>query len=777
MRRSRLSVALLVLAGLLLVGGCDLLAPNGPPTAAIERPTAGAVLDADSTAVFEGSASDPEDGELAGEALRWTSSVDGSLGSGTAVAVSGLSLGAHDVLLVATDSEGSADTATVRVEVNAAPSAVIAEPSDGTVFNEGEQANFAGSATDPEDGGLSRSSLVWTSDVDGLLGTGERVRRPGMSPGPHVVVLTATDSHGFTGVDTVRVRINPAPEVTILTPADGSAFEEGETIVLTGGATDEESGAVEGDALVWTSSEDGEIGRGETVTGPELSPGIHTITLSATDARGAVGTASIRVAVGVTTLSLGEAVTDIGAPRGGQRHFAVRVPAGDAIRLRFLLTGGSGDADLYVRRGRYPARQEGEFDCASANPGNEDSCTFDEPADGTWFVLLYAFSAFDGAALLAELESPTDDCSLGSPDADGDRLPDCAETGTGVFVNALDTGTDPANHDTDLDGLGDGDEVLGTLAGLDLPAFGVSPLRKDILMEYDWVVDSNDCGVHSHQPRPAQVEMVTAMFADAPVANPDGSIGIHMVHDYGQGGLFTGGNRLADDDGAIAGGVGGRDFAAHKAANFALEREGYFHYVLMLHHYDTDSRSSGQAELGHDDMIVSLQCAVDRDAAVAHTIAHELGHNLNLHHGGAIPFPNYKPNYNSIMNYRYQFPGADGDCTPPGDGVMDFSYGTRPDLDENDLDEADGICGADGPPWDWNGDGDTADTGLALDINVDFSGEGDGQLGVLSDYDDWANIVLTGVNQDGDGVSLRTTTEVVSCQPVPDRSGHRGGVR
>jgi hypothetical protein len=45
------------------------------------------------------------------------------------------------------------------------------------------------------------------------------------------------------------------------------------------------------------------------------------------------------------------------------------------------------------------------------------------------------------------------------PDRDGDELPDWAETGTGRYVDERDTGTDPDNHDTDADGLSDGDEV------------------------------------------------------------------------------------------------------------------------------------------------------------------------------------------------------------------------------------------------------------------------------------------------------------------------------
>ncbi|MFN7951805.1 MAG: hypothetical protein U0610_08750 [bacterium] len=46
-------------------------------------------------------------------------------------------------------------------------------------------------------------------------------------------------------------------------------------------------------------------------------------------------------------------------------------------------------------------------------------------------------------------------------DTDGDRLNDCAETNTGIYVSPTDTGTDPFDADTD-GGLLDKDEVLGT---------------------------------------------------------------------------------------------------------------------------------------------------------------------------------------------------------------------------------------------------------------------------------------------------------------------------
>ena len=68
-----------------------------------------------------------------------------------------------------------------------------------------------------------------------------------------------------------------------------------------------------------------------------------------------------------------------------------------------------------------------------------------------------------------------------SNDNDGDGLLNCYETNTQVYVDAQNTGTDPNNADTDGDAISDGDEVLGTLAGLDLPAMGANPLVKNIL--------------------------------------------------------------------------------------------------------------------------------------------------------------------------------------------------------------------------------------------------------------------------------------------------------
>lgn len=367
-------------------------------------------------------------------------------------------------------------------------------------------------------------------------------------------------------------------------------------------------------------------------------------------------------------------------------------------------------------------------------------------------------------------------------DSDGDRLDDCAERDTGVFVDSDDTGTDPLLADTDGDGIDDGDEVLGTLAGLDLPELGVHPLVRNVLVEYDWFDDNADpthpsqpypksCEPHSHRPSELALVKVTTAFAGAGGLNPDGSAGILAIHDYGQGAPFTGGNLVPDVDGVIAGGVGGNDFVAIKSEHFASERQGYFHYALLPHRYNNNDSSSGQAELPGDDLIVSLFCFAvhpEESRYVGHTILHELGHNFDLGHGG-FESCNRKPNYNSVMNYNYQFPGVDTNCTPPGDGLLDYSRGTRIDLDETDLDETLGTCGT--APWDWDDD-ETLEAGVQQDLNLDGDGNATnagcgGIFTILRDHDDWSALDLAAFAGDGDGAEPRRPARVVDCDNVP----------
>jgi len=347
------------------------------------------------------------------------------------------------------------------------------------------------------------------------------------------------------------------------------------------------------------------------------------------------------------------------------------------------------------------------------------------------------------------------------PDADGDGIPDQFETNDGVVSGPTAIGTDPADDDTDGDALRDGDEVFHTVEGLDLRPMGANPVRKDIFVEVDWFDD----GTHSHRPTSAVVNLLVAAYAAASTPNPYGaSPGIALHIDYGQGGAFTGGNLIPGGDTVV---VFSTEFYTYKEAHFNENRRDYFHYSIHCHRYNTETNnSSGVAEINGNDFIVSLQSNLSA-SNVSKTFMHELGHNIGLRHGG-FENRNRKPNYNSVMNYRHQFPGADSDCNAIGNGVLDYSRGLNIALDENNLDESAGVCGSVAIDWDGSG---TIETSVTRNINCNTGSSQacgtstnceDSTCNVLLDNDDWADINFNGVIG-GDFAA----PELIECQDTP----------
>jgi hypothetical protein len=95
-----------------------------------------------------------------------------------------------------------------------------------------------------------------------------------------------------------------------------------------------------------------------------------------------------------------------------------------------------------------------------------------------------------------------------------------------------------------------------------------------------------------------------------------------------------------------------------------------YHYGIFADSIGAPCGPSGIAEVRGNDFIVSLGCGFTEPAGSineqAGTFMHELGHNLNLDHGGArstnppVSSTDYsmncKPNYLSVMNYARQVP-------------------------------------------------------------------------------------------------------------------------
>jgi hypothetical protein len=98
------------------------------------------------------------------------------------------------------------------------------------------------------------------------------------------------------------------------------------------------------------------------------------------------------------TLTNGVAITGLSGASGAQQQFSIVVPAGQSL-LTVKITGGTGDADLYVRAGSPPTLQT--FDCRPFITGNNETCTTSNPAANTYFVMLNGFTAYTGVTLLA----------------------------------------------------------------------------------------------------------------------------------------------------------------------------------------------------------------------------------------------------------------------------------------------------------------------------------------------------------------------------------------
>jgi len=84
------------------------------------------------------------------------------------------------------------------------PFPLVVFPTSGSSFAENEEIYLLGSATDMEDGPLYESDLVWSSDIDGNLGSGSELAIQ-LSNGAHKIALTATDSEGNVAQDQIVV--------------------------------------------------------------------------------------------------------------------------------------------------------------------------------------------------------------------------------------------------------------------------------------------------------------------------------------------------------------------------------------------------------------------------------------------------------------------------------------------------------------------------------------------------------------------------------------------
>ncbi|HET7011796.1 MAG TPA: hypothetical protein VFI11_13550 [Anaerolineales bacterium] len=162
---------------------------------------------------------------------------------------------------------------------------------------------------------------------------------------------------------------NRSPLPLIYIPGEGLVLPANGVVVLKGAATDAEDGPLPAESLQWSSDRDGPLGQGGHLVQRGLSPGVHTLTLSATDSSGETATAVVHIAVDPNVVrwlpdeneqaALHGILTAAGGPAEPEESPAVgRLPAPAliAIAAGVLLVGAAGVGLVLLGLRRRPGR-------------------------------------------------------------------------------------------------------------------------------------------------------------------------------------------------------------------------------------------------------------------------------------------------------------------------------------------------------------------------------------------------------------------------------------
>ena len=112
------------------------------------------------------------------------------------------------------------------------------------------------------------------------------------------------------------------------------------------------------------------------------------------DAAAEVAKASGTTGGGTTPVT--STVTNISVAASAWKYYTVVVPTG-RTNLTVSISGGTGDADLYVRRGANPTTTT--YDCRPYKTGNAETCSFTNPVAGTYYIGIRGYTAVSGLTL------------------------------------------------------------------------------------------------------------------------------------------------------------------------------------------------------------------------------------------------------------------------------------------------------------------------------------------------------------------------------------------
>jgi large repetitive protein len=323
---------------------------------------------------------------LTGEAAGWlTVSAAGAL-SGTPMAS-----GTSTVTVAVADESGQQATRQLPIVVRA-PLAVAAISLPTATQGRAYAAQLVATGGD----GVYTWSLEHGALPSGVaLTAGGALTGTPTDGGEFTFTVQVTDGAGRVATRSLSLTVARAPTIqTGSLPAGDVGSSYAAQLQATGGTGAYTWSVIEGvlpDGLTLSST--------GTITGTPLTVGNSTFTVRVADEAAATHSRAFTIVIAqIEALSNGVVVTGIGGEAGSSRYYAIEVPTG-ATQLTVATSDGTGDVDLYIRRGALP--QEYVYDCRPFRPGNEETCTVTAPAAGYWYIMLRGHAAYADVRLVA----------------------------------------------------------------------------------------------------------------------------------------------------------------------------------------------------------------------------------------------------------------------------------------------------------------------------------------------------------------------------------------
>jgi Zn-dependent metalloprotease len=264
---------------------------------------------------------------------------------------------------------------------------------------------------------VKNGSAATSSNYDGSSAgstTAETVTITNPAAADYYIGLYGYAAYSGVTIKAVYSGTTPTPEFTLaasptsVTVTQGASGTSTMTTTVSGGFNSAvaltATGAPTGATVTFAPTSIAAPGSGTstmTINSGTAAAGTSTITITGTGG-GKTHTATVSLTInptggGVGTLSNGVAVTIAGAT-GAWVNYKSTVPASQAS-LAIVMSGGTGDGDMYVKRGAQPTSTV--YDYRPYLSGNNESVTVSSPAAGDWYISVYGYAAFASVSLKA----------------------------------------------------------------------------------------------------------------------------------------------------------------------------------------------------------------------------------------------------------------------------------------------------------------------------------------------------------------------------------------